>query len=334
MRAIQALGDNKLPRTVNALSCAPCDGTSRLLIFSYSDVDPGTYSLYFPQTRLWKVLGPVRPEIDPRRMGRLEMFRFAARDGRSIPVWITMPRLAAGHEIKPAPAVVLVHGGPHIRGKSFRFDSEAQFLASRGYVVIEPEFRGSEGYGEEHFRAGWKQWGLKMQDDISDSLKFAVSKGWADGSRACIVGASFGGYATLMGLAKDPDQYRCGVAFAGVADPRFLFDFHWSDITASARRHTLPVVLGDRVKDDALFKAGSPLEQVHRFKAPLLLMHGALDRRVPIDNAERMLSALQAAGKPVQWVRFADAGHGFEFDKDRYDYYRRIEAFLAQHLQP
>jgi dipeptidyl aminopeptidase/acylaminoacyl peptidase len=305
-----------------------------VLVYAYSDVDPGTYSLYEPQSQRWKVLGQIRPEINVRQMGNQTMHRFTARDGHNVPVWVTLPRMPAGKKVQSAPAVVLVHGGPYLRGTSFGFDEEAQFLASRGYVVIQPEFRGSEGYGTVHFRAGWKQWGLKMQDDISDSLKFAVSKGWVDPARVCIMGGSYGGYATLMGLAKDPDQYKCGVAFASVSDPRNVYDFFWSDETGAGRRYSLPLLVGDRVKDEAILKAGSPLEQVGRIKAPLLLMHGALDRRVPIDNAERMLSALRAAGKPVEWVRYPDEGHGFEFDNNRYAHYRRVEAFLAQHLKP
>ncbi len=334
MRNVQKLVDAKFPRTVNLIRCQPCDGNGRLLVHSYSDTDPGTYSLYLPQTKQWQLLGEVRPEIDPRRMAPMALHRTQARDGRDLPVWITRPRPAAGQKAGPAPAVVLVHGGPWLRGTQWAFDSEVQFLASRGYVVIQPEFRGSEGYGSAHFRAGWKQWGHKMQDDISDALKFAVAKGWADPGRACIMGGSYGGYAALMGLAKDPDQYRCGVALAAVSDPRNMFDFHWSDITGSGRKYSLPLLIGDRQKDEALMIAGSPLEQASRIKSPLLLVHGALDRRVPIDNAERMRDALLKAGKPVEWVRYPNASHGFYFDDDKFDYYRRVEAFLARHLQP
>ncbi len=333
MRQLQKQIDTRFSRTVNLISCRPCDGKGRLLVYAYSDVDPGNYLLYQPQTGQWQRLGEVRPEIDPRRMGTVQFHRARARDGRDLPVWVTLPRAPAGQKATPAPAVVLVHGGPWLRGREWGFDAEAAFLASRGYVVIEPEFRGSEGYGTAHFRAGWKQWGHKMQDDISDALQFGVDKGWATAGRACIMGGSYGGYATLMGLAKDPAQYRCGVAFAAVSDPRNMFDFHWSDITASGRKYSLPLLIGDRQKDEALLIAGSPLEQVGRFEAPLLLVHGAADRRVPIANAERMRDALLKSGKRVEWVSYADEGHGFEFDENRIDYYRRVEAFLARHLK-
>ena len=136
-----------------------------------------------------------------------------------------------------------------------------------------------------------------------------------------------------MGLVKDPDLYRCGIAGAAVSDPRFLYDFHWSDQTEGGREYDLPVVLGDKVKDAAILAAGSAVEQAGRVKAPLLLVHGRRDRRVPIENAERMLDALRKNNKQVDWVVYPEEGHGFFFPENRYDYYRKVEAFLAKHLK-
>ncbi len=337
MKALQAKVDAKFPNNVNLIHCNVCDGKSRVVVFSYADTDPGNYLLYMPEQDKWQLLGEVRPDIDPRRMAQVELIRTKARDGEELPIWVTRPLaapLAPGAKAAPAPAVVLVHGGPWVRGREWSFSPEAQFLASRGYVVIEPEFRGSTGYGSNHYRAGWKQWGLTMQDDVTDALRFAVSKGWADGQRACIMGASYGGYAALMGLVKDPDQYRCGIAFVAVSDPRNMFDFHWSDISQEGREYDLPLLLGDRKKDNAQFIATSPLEQVARIKAPLLLAHGGRDRRVPIENAERMLDALRKNNKQVEWVVYPEEGHGFFFPQNRYDYYRKVEAFLAKYLKP
>jgi dipeptidyl aminopeptidase/acylaminoacyl peptidase len=333
MQALQAKVDAKLQGTVNILQCRPCDGKARVVVFAYSDQDPGNYLVYRPETEKWQLLGEVRPDIDPRRMRPREFHRTKARDGGDLPIWVTRPAAAQAPGAKPAPVVVLVHGGPWSRGAEWKWSGEAQFLASRGYVVVEPEFRGSEGYGVRHYRAGFKQWGLTMQDDVTDALRFAVAQGWADPKRACIMGGSYGGYATLMGLVKDPDQYRCGVAWAAVSDPRFMFDFHWSDISKDGREFDLPVLLGDRVKDVQQFIATSPLEQVARIKAPVLLGHGGMDRRVPIDNAERMLDALRKAGKTVEWVEYKDEEHSFFFPENRSDYYRRVEAFLAKYLK-
>ncbi len=333
MKAMQAKVDAKFQGTVNTIQCSRCDGTGPVLVRVYADTQPASYVLYRPETDRWQLVGETHPDIDPRRMQPLEFHRTKARDGGDLPIWVTRPAASQRPDAKPAPAVVLVHGGPWVRGADWAWRREAQFLASRGYVVIEPEFRGSRGYGVRHYRAGFKQWGLTMQDDLTDALRFAVAQGWADGQRACIMGASYGGYATLMGLAKDPDQYRCGVAFAAVSDPRFMFDFHWSDLSSQTRQYNLPVLLGDREKDAPRFIATSPLEQVARIKAPLLLGHGGQDRRVPLDNATRMLDALRKNGKAVDWVEYKAEGHGFFFPENAYDYYRRVEAFLAQHLK-
>jgi len=290
------------------------------------------YVLFRPGEDKWQLVGRERPEIDPQKMAELELHRTKARDGLDLPVWVTRPAHAGG-AAKPGPAVVLVHGGPHVRGTEWVWNPEAQFLASRGYVVVEPEFRGSEGYGSKHERAGYKQWGQGMQDDITDALRFAVGKGWVDPARVCIMGASYGGYASLMGLVKDPDQYRCGIALAAVADPRFMFDFQWSDISSRSKKFDLPITLGDRKADDAIFAANSPLEQVARIKAPVLLVHGAVDRRVPIQNGERMRDALRKNGKVHEWVLYPDEGHWFRYEANEVDYYRHVEAFLAKYLK-
>lgn len=330
-KAIQAKIDAKLPGRVNEFQCTNCNNARNVLVRSYTDADPGMVLLYKPQGDEWQLVGKVRPDIPVERMAHMELHRTKARDGEDLPIWITRaPDVPAD---KPAPSVILVHGGPWLRGTAWGWHDEAQFLASRGYLVIEPEFRGSTGYGFSHFMKGFKQWGLSMQDDISDALKFAVSKGWTDPQRVCLMGASYGGYATLMGLVKDPDQYRCGVAFAAVSDQRYMFDFHWSDLSEESKGYSLPEMLGDRKLDEARFIATSPVEQAARVKAPLLLVHGDEDRRVPIQNAERMRDALQRYNKPVEWVVYPRAYHGFPLLADELDFYRRVERFLDKNLQ-
>ena len=330
LKQLQAMVDAKLPGRVNVLSCAPCVNPELVLVNSFADNFPGETLLYRVKTNQWERVGVRRPDLDGVPAGTLDLHRIKARDGQGLPVWVTLP---ANMGNKPRPAVVMVHGGPHLRGTQWAWDADAQFLASRGYVVIEPEFRGSDGYGYDHEVSGYKQWGLAMQDDISDALKFAVDKGWADPAKACIMGASFGGYAALMGVAKDPDQYRCAVASMAVADPRFMFDMHWSDISMNSIDNRLPITLGDRKADEARFIATSPIEQVARIKAPVLLMHGEIDKRVPIQSGERMRDALQKNGKQVEWVVYPDEGHGFHRPENLFDYWRRIEAFLAKHLK-
>jgi dipeptidyl aminopeptidase/acylaminoacyl peptidase len=277
------------------------------------------------------MVGQAHKDIDPRQMATLDLHRIKARDGLDLPVWITTPKVPS---TSPRPAVVLVHGGPWIRGSHWQWEPTAQFLASRGYLVIEPEFRGSSGFGDKHFKAGWKQWGLSMQDDVADGLLWAVSKGWVDPKRVCIAGASYGGYATLMGLVRHPELYRCGVAWAAVTDPRLLYELDWiSDLPEEYKNFGLPAMLGDPVKDAAALKAVAPVEQAARIKAPLLLAFGLLDRRVPIEHGRHMRDALHEAGRDVEWVTYATEGHGWLILENRVDFAKRLEAFLARNLK-
>lgn len=333
MKKAQAAADARLPGRVNRLSCRRCESDEMIvLVQSWSDQEPGHVWVYQPARDSWYDVGRVRSSIDPRRMGTLDLHRVKARDGLELPVWVTLP--AGADPNKPHPAVVLVHGGPWLRGVTWGWDEDAQFLASRGYVVIEPEFRGSEGYGERHARAGWRQWGQAMQDDVADALQWAVSRGLVDGKRVCIAGASYGGYATLMGLVKHPELYRCGVAWVAVTDPRLLFQDSWrNDIPAEARRYGLPTLIGDPVADAAALAAVTPVELASRIKAPLMLAFGGEDRRVPIEHGQRMRAALREAGQPPEWVLYPGEAHGWLKAETRYDFARRLEAFLARHLK-
>jgi len=242
-------------------------------------------------------------------------------------VYVTKP-----HGKGPWLTVVLVHGGPNLRGWSREWDAESQFLASRGYLVVKPEFRGSAGYGANLEGAGFRQWGLSMQDDIADATTWAASRGWSDARRTCIMGGSYGGYAALMGLVRYPDLYRRGVALAAVADIGMMYETWWSDQSDDWKGFGMTVTIGDRDKDAAQFAATSPLKQAARIKQPLLLAHGALDRRVPIEQAQAMRAALEANHAPLTWLYYPEEGHGFYFQKDRFDYYRKVEAFLGANI--
>jgi dipeptidyl aminopeptidase/acylaminoacyl peptidase len=328
--ALQKKVDAALPGRVNQLRCGRCDKLDAVLVFSYSDRSPGDYLVYRPRTDKWEKLGARRQSIEPSAMARVGFHRIKARDGGDLPVWVTRPAGAP----QAQPAVVLVHGGPWARGREWGWEAQSQFLASRGYVVIEPEFRGSTGYGDPLFRAGFKQWGLAMQDDVTDALQFAVKQGWVDPKRVCIAGASYGGYATLMGLAKDPDQYRCGVAWVGVSDPRLMFSIYWSDISSASKKYSYTAMIGDPVKDAGLLAANAPVELAQRIKAPVLLAYGGKDRRVPLDHGEKMRAALTKTGRAPEWVVYPDEGHGWRLMETRFDFWSRVERFLAQHLAP
>lgn len=333
MKAFQERVDARIPGRINQIHCARCGQSDMVaLVRSWSDTDPGSWWIYRAGGDQWVSLGKTRRDIDPRHMATLDLHRIKARDGRDLPVWVTTP--PGPKPETPRATVVLVHGGPWVRGVYWRWSPMAQFLASRGYLVIEPEFRGSTGYGRQHLRAGFKQWGGAMQDDVADALRWAVGKGWADPSRVCIAGASYGGYAVLMGLAKTPDLYRCGVAWVAVSDPRLLFELLWvSDINTDSIEYTLPVRLGDPVKDAEALAAAAPVEHADRIKAPVLLAYGGADVRVPFAHGTRMRDAMRAAGNPPEWIVYPEEGHGWIKPENRIDFALRVGKFLAQHLQ-
>jgi dipeptidyl aminopeptidase/acylaminoacyl peptidase len=333
LKDLQAEADRRLPGRVNRIQCRRCGQPDMVaLVRSYADRDPGSILFYEAATKRLQLVATALDDVDVVRMATVDLHRVKARDGRDLPVWVTTP--AGLKKGSAAPAVVLVHGGPWVRGWHWRWDAMSQFIASRGYVVIAPEFRGSRGYGSAHYRAGFKQWGRAMQDDVADALLWAQAKGIA-GQQACIAGASYGGYATLMGLARHPELYRCGIAWVAVTDLALYLEGSWwidDDISGDGRAHYLPVMVGDPKQDAEMLAAHSPLQQAARIRAPLLLAHGESDRRVPLAHAERLRSALTAAGRAPEWVTYPNEGHSWRLTSTQVDFARRIEAFLARHL--
>jgi dipeptidyl aminopeptidase/acylaminoacyl peptidase len=337
MKKAQDAADAYLPGRINRISCRRCGQSDEVvLVRSYSDQDPGRLWLYRPGAApgqvVWQAVAEVREGVDPRSMASVDMHRIKARDGRDLPVWITRPQgLAAG---QVAPAVVLVHGGPWVRGVYWRWSSMGQFLASRGYLVIEPEFRGSTGYGESHFKAGWKQWGQAMQDDVADALLWAQAQKLAS-DKACIAGGSYGGYSALMGLVRQPELYRCGIAWVAVTDLPLLVSGSWwvdDDTSELSRRYKLPEMVGDAEKDADMLAKYSPVLQANHIKAPVLLAFGEADQRVPLAHGKRMRAALQKAGQEPEWVTYPGEGHVWAKPSTRVDFAQRVEKFLAAAL--
>jgi acetyl esterase/lipase len=333
MKQIQKAVDDRLPGRTNVLSCRRCADPAIVLVQSWSDQDPGSFWLYRPAADAWQLVGRVRPEIDPARAATLDFHRIKTRDGLEMPVWLTLPSKHAPGAPAARPAIVLVHGGPWLRGGEWRWRAETQFLASRGYVVIEPEFRGSTGYGQAHFEAGWKQWEGAMQDDVADAVRWAAARNLIDPKRVCIAGASYGGYATLMGLVRYPELYRCGVAWVAVTDPRLLSEVDWtSDISDEGRRYQLPTLLGDLQADAEMLKRAAPVERADAIRAPLLLAFGRQDRRVPLYHGTRMREALKAVGRDPEYVVYDDEGHGWSKVANKVDFWTRVERFLERNL--
>lgn len=315
----------------NRLYCGRCETTRFIVIRSASDRQPGEYFLFDRTKASVQRLGVARPWIDEATQGQTSLHRVPARDGLPLPLYVTHPPGAARD--KPLPTIVLVHGGPWVRGHDLGWSAEAQFLASRGYRVLQPEFRGSEGYGFKLFRAGWKEWGRAMQDDLADSVQWAVKQGLVDATRVCIVGGSYGGYAALMAPITHPGTYRCAASFAGVTDIELLYSINWSDVSEAAKQFSLPTLIGDPVKDAERLAAASPLKRVAEIKVPVLLAHGAADNRVPIAHAQRFGDAARQAGVPIETLYLNDVGHGFHNPAKQTEYFTRLERFLEKSLQ-
>lgn len=281
---------------------------------------PGNIYFYDVNDGRLQLLAKMNDDLGSKPLNPVRMIRYNARDGLEIEAVLTLPK---GREAKNLPVVVMPHGGPWGQD-TLDYDYWAQFVASRGYAVIQPNFRGSTGYGTEFTRKGEGQMGLAMQDDLTDALNWAASQGIADPKRACIVGASYGGYAAMWGVAKDPDLYRCAISISGVANIR-------AEVNDFGRYR-----MGGKYQDDWKkmtpdFAAVSPINAVARIKAPLLLVHGKRDVTVDHDQSSRMHAKMKDAGKQVEFVSLPLADHYFSRQEDRLTLLRSIESFLARH---
>ena len=328
MARIQEAVDAALPNAVNYLSWT--QGLDLVLIASRSDISPGAFYLLTVKTGKMEWLADRSPWIKPEQMSPMRAVRYKARDGLEIPAYLTLPRGSSGKEL---PLVVLPHGGPWVDGDSWHFNPEVQFLASRGYAVLQPNFRGTTRYGWKHFSASFKQWGLAMQDDISDGVVWAIKEGIADKRRICIFGASYGGYAALMGLVKTPELYKCGIDYLGVTDISLNFDVSWTDFAYSDYiNYDAKTFMGDPDKDRALWKTVSPVEQAAKVQAPVLMAYGAQDRRVPLIHGQQMKTALDKYEKKYQWMVMAGEGHGFRDPENQAKFYGAVEKFLKENI--
>ena len=320
---IQRNLDAAYPDAVNQLSWSR--DRSRVVVTTSSDVSPGAFHLYDVKAGKLEWLADRAPWIDPAKMSPMRPVRYAARDGLQVPAYLTVPR---GKE-KNLPLVVLVHGGPWVDGQSWEYDPEAQFLASRGYAVLAPNFRGTTRYGWKHFAASFGQWGLAMQDDLEDGVRWAVKEGIADPKRVCIYGASYGGYAAMMGLARTPGVYRCGINYVGVTDLDLFLDATWSDFAYSDFiAHSAKEMMGERAK----WKENSPVTLAARIESPVLMAYGAADRRVIPEHGTRMRDALERLGRKPQWMLVDGEGHGFRDPKNVDAFYGAMEKFLQEHI--
>ncbi|MBL8298000.1 MAG: S9 family peptidase [Rhodanobacteraceae bacterium] len=324
IEAMTALMQQFPGETVEVTSVSK-DG-KRAIVLVHSDVNPGEFFLFDRESKKLSSLLKRVDKIKPEQMASMEPIKLKSRDGLELNGYLTRP--LGQEQGKNLPLVVLVHGGPFDVRDYWGYDAEVQMLASRGYAVLQVNFRGSGGYGDRFVRAGYKQWGGVMQDDVTDATKWAIEQGIADPKRICIYGGSYGGYAALMGAVREPDLYRCAIGNAGVYDLRLMLSR--GDIQDSAYgENYLKRTMGEDVAELA---AKSPITQLDKIKANLMLIVGGQDKRVPPVHGESVHNALEQRGVKHEWLYQRTEAHGFYDEKNVEDMYTRMLAFLEANI--
>lgn len=321
LKALQARIDKALPGTQNVIVNASSD-RNRVLIWSYGASAPGMFYLLDRRAKRFEGLLEPYAGLSAVKLSPVAPVRYPARDGLSIPGYLTLPQ---GRPAKGLPLVVFAHGGPFARD-SWEYDPFVQFLASRGYAVLQPEFRGSTGYGKAYVERGYGEWGRKMQDDLDDGVQWLVASGQVDPKRVCLMGGSYGGYAALWGAIRNPERYRCAISIAGVTDlpAQLKYDRKSFSATRYFRQWQTRVKGGEGVD----LAAVSPLAQAALLKVPVLIAHGEKDDNVPPKQGHAMVAALEKRGARVESVFYKDEGHGFSKHEDLADFLKRADAFL------
>ncbi|MBO0787230.1 MAG: S9 family peptidase [Actinobacteria bacterium] len=302
------------------------DSDSLWVVAFTNDTGPVPFFLYDRERRAGHFLFEHQPELSGYELAPMEPFSFPARDGLVIHGYATFPPGAGRSGL---PMVLNVHGGPWARD-AWGFDPEAQWLANRGYLCVQVNFRGSTGYGKAFVNAGDREWGGKMQDDLTDAVAYATGQGWADPARVAIYGGSYGGYAALAGVAFTPDLYRCAVDIVGPSNLKTLIETippYWAPMVSLF--HTR---VGNPETDTEFLWSRSPLSRAAQFRTPLLIAQGANDPRVKQAESEQIVAALRAAGIDHEYLLFPDEGHGFAKPGNRLRFYAAAERFLARHL--
>ncbi|WP_264610831.1 alpha/beta hydrolase family protein [Sphingobium sp. B11D3B] len=319
LKAYQEKLQQAAPDTDVEILSMSADRKKMLVRFGTPD-NPGLLYYFDPDNGNLAKLAEMNSRIGTKRLARSRYVQYKARDGLEIEGVLTMPRGKAGTNL---PFIVMPHGGPWAHD-TLTYDYWVQFLAERGYAVLQPNFRGSTGYGDAFEKAGEGQMGLAMQDDVTDGVLWAVKEGIADPKRVCIVGASYGGYAAMWGIAKDPDFYRCAISINGVSNVR-------KEVNDFGGKLRTRLYRGQWQRMSADFRGISPVYAVDKIKTPLLLIHGKKDVTVDHAQSARMHSAMTSAGKQVEFVSVPLADHYFTREADRLTLLRAMEDFLAKH---
>ncbi len=324
-KQIQDFVDQKLPKYENSVTCFDKD-ESKCIVYSGLDRTFGSY--YYLNLITWELtkLFDLAPWLKEDELAEMKPIQYVSRDGLTIHGYLTLP---LGIEPKNLPVVINPHGGPWYRD-SWGFNPEVQFLANRGYAVLQMNFRGSTGYGRKFQEASYKQWGLTMQDDVTDAVQWIIKEGIANPKKIAIYGASYGGYATLMGIIKTPELFVAAVDYVGVSN---LFTWleafppYWEPM-----REMMYEMLGHPEKEAEQFKATSPALNADKIITPLFIAQGANDPRVPIHESDQMVAALKTRGVEVEYMVKDNEGHGFQNEENQFDFYREMETFLKKYI--
>jgi dipeptidyl aminopeptidase/acylaminoacyl peptidase len=296
------------------------------LVAFTNDAGPIAYYVYDPAAHTGRFLFDARPELNRYELAAMEPFSFTSRDGLTIHGYATFP---PGADRRDLPAVVNVHGGPQVRDE-WGWDPEAQWLANRGYLCVQVNYRGSTGYGKDFVTAGDHEWGAKMHDDLIDAVDYIVGQGWADRDKVAIYGGSYGGYAALVGAAFTPDVFCCAVDIVGPSNLKTLLETippYWAPMIAQLYKR-----VGNPETESDFLWSRSPLSRARDIRIPLLIAQGANDPRVKQAESEQIVAALDEAGIDHEYMLFPDEGHGFAKPENRLKFYAAAERFLARYL--
>ncbi len=307
-------------------SITSTDRARKKWVVAYSsDITPTTFYLYERETKKLTKLFTANPALAKYTLAPMKPVTIESRDGLKMVTYLTLP---VGIPAKKLPTVLLVHGGPWARD-SWGYDGQAQWLANRGYAVLQVNFRGSTGFGKKFLHAGDREWGKKMHDDLIDAVAWAVKEGYSDEKKVCIMGGSYGGYAALAGAAFTPDTFACAVSIVGPSNLVTLLKSippYWEPL-----KNLFTLRVGD-LEDEAFLKSRSPLFSADKIKIPMLIAQGANDPRVKKAESEQIVAAIRKAGKPVEYLLFEDEGHGFVRPVNRMKFFAVAESFLGKHL--
>ena len=322
---IQKKLESKLPGYEVGITSFSKDETKAIII-TYSDRSRGTYYYYDVKKDNLTELAQISPWLNENHMAEMKPVKYRSRDGLVINGYLTLP---VGTNGKNLPVVVNPHGGPWARDR-WGYNSDVQFLANRGFAVFQMNFRGSTGYGREFWEISFKEWGKSMQDDITDGVNWLIDEGIADPDRIAIYGVSYGGYATLAGLAFTPDLYACGVDYVGPSNIFTLLETlppYWE-----LGRQMMYEMIGNPETEKDILRAASPIFHVDSIRVPLFVAQGANDPRVKKAESDQIVEALESRGVEVPYMLKENEGHGFYNEENRFDFFREMEKFLNKHI--